>query len=196
MDENIAALLKVLDPGDNLTGGGTASAVAGAMAAALVAMVARLSVGRKGMEKDAYYRSIDSEATALSTELFAGGRRDSEAFDAVRASCKLRSETEAQKRVRQAAIQRAIVRAAQVPLTNSEGCKRVLDLCMRLKGRSNPNVGSDLECARHLARAGVLGCLANVETNLSSIQDRELATELASKTRTLRNHVQMNENHE
>ena len=52
MNDNTAAFLKVLDPNDNSTGGGTASAVAGAMAAALVAMVARLSIGKKNMAAD------------------------------------------------------------------------------------------------------------------------------------------------
>jgi len=48
MDANLAAFSKVLDPEDTTTGGGTASAIAGAMAGALVAMVARLPSGRDG----------------------------------------------------------------------------------------------------------------------------------------------------
>lgn len=195
MEENIVAFLKVLDPTDNFTGGGTASAVAGAMAAALVAMVARLSIGRKGMERDAYYGDIDSEAKALSMELFIGGRQDSQAFEAVRASYKLPEETDKQKAVRQAATQRVIVRAARVPLANAEACKRVLDLCIRMNGRSNPDAASDLECARHLARAGLLGCLANVEINLPSIKDEKQVTTLAECARALRKYVQANNGH-
>ena len=65
MDENVAAFLKVLDPEDNSTGGGTASAVAGAMAGALVGMVARLSVGRKGMETEWFYTDITEAAETL-----------------------------------------------------------------------------------------------------------------------------------
>ena len=190
-DESILAFLKVLDPADNSTGGGTASAVAGAMAAALVAMVARLSIGRKGAEKDAYYGDIEGEAKALSMELFVGGGQDSQAFEAVRASRKLPGETDEQKVVRQTAIQRAMVRATQVPLANAEACKRVLDLCIRLTGHSNPNAASDLKCARHLARAGLAGCLANVEINLPSIADRELATALTERARPLRKYVQL-----
>lgn len=190
--ENIQAFLKVLDPADNATGGGAASAVAGAMGAALVAMVARLSIGRRGMGKGAFYKGIDREARALAMDLFAGGHRDSQAFEAVRASHKLPVETEDQRGVRRAAIQRAIVGATRVPLENGEACKRVLDLCMRLKGRSNPNAASDLECAQHLARAGLVGCLANVEINLPSIGGQESATVLAERGRTLREYVEAN----
>jgi formiminotetrahydrofolate cyclodeaminase len=50
VNENVQAFLKVLDPADRTTGGGTASAIAGAMAGALTTMVAKLSLGKKGME--------------------------------------------------------------------------------------------------------------------------------------------------
>jgi formiminotetrahydrofolate cyclodeaminase len=191
-DRNILAFLKILNPTDNVTGGGTASAVAGAMAAALVAMVARLSTGKKGTKEDSYYSEINTEAKALSMELFAGGYQDSQAFEAVQASYKLPRETNEQKALREKAIERAAIRAAQVPLSNAEACARVLDLCTRLSGHSNPNAASDLECARHLARAGLLGCLANVEVNLPSIKDEKLHTEFADRIRALRKSLKQN----
>ena len=64
-DADLQAFLRVIDPDDNATGGGTASAVAGAMAAGLAGMVARLSVGKDGMEPDPYYHEIDAEAQVL-----------------------------------------------------------------------------------------------------------------------------------
>ncbi len=194
-DKSLLAFLKLLDPTDNSTGGGTASAVAGAMAAALVAMVARLSIGKPGMADDTVYDDVNREAQALSMDLFMGGYRDSQAFQAVQASHKLPRETKEQKRVRQEAIQRAIVRAARVPLANAEACKRLLDLCSQLRGRSNPSVASDLECARHLAQAGLSGCLANLEINLPLIKEEKLGTELAERARGLQKSVQATGNH-
>lgn len=178
MDDTVQAFLRVLDPADNSTGGGTASAMAGAMAAALVAMVARLSRGKVGMEPEAFYGQLAAEAEGVSADLFRGARLDSEAFDAVRTAYRLPKEAEAEKANRRRAIQEAMVQAARVPLSNAEGCRRAFELGSILQGRSNPHAASDLECAIHLARAGILGCLANVRINLPSIQDARLAEEL------------------
>jgi len=194
-DENMSAFLRVLDPTDDLTGGGTASAVAGAMAAGLVAMVARLSIGKKGMEEENYYRSIDNEAQRLSARLFAGGRKDSEAFRAVRAAYGKAAAGAESGSPGEEQIHKAVIQAARVPLKNAEACKRVLDLCARLEGHSNPNAESDLECACHLARAGLLGCLANVEINLGSLEDAERCRRLRERVRALRTYVQQRDDH-
>jgi formiminotetrahydrofolate cyclodeaminase len=186
MNENIEAFLRVLDPVDNSTGGGTASALAGAMAAALVAMVARLSIGKEGLEAEAFYRELGAEAQVLSDELLNGGREDSRAFMAVRAAYRLPKQTDDQKIARRQAIQRAMIQATRVPLANMERCWRVLELGLQLRGRSNPNAASDLECALHLARAGLLGCADNVKINLPGIKDQQVAAELAERARSLK----------
>jgi len=189
-EENISAFLRVLDPTDDVTGGGTASAVAGAMAAGLVAMVARLSIGKKGMEDEIDYRAIDDESQRLSATLFTGGREDSEAFQAVRAAYRQAGGDTESRASRREQIQRAVILAARVPLKNAEACKEVLELCARLEGYSSPNAESDLECACHLARAGLLGCLANVEINLGSLEDDKQCRRLWERVRALRTYAQ------
>jgi len=186
VDENITAFLKVLDPADNSTGGGTASAVAGAMAGALVAMVARLSIGKEGMEPELFYKELGASAEALSRELFSGGREDSQAFEAVRNAFRLPKQSDEEKTVRREAIQAAWVQAARVPLANAERCRQVLELATQLRGRSNPNAASDLECAMYLARAGMLGCVENVEINLPAIKDQKVTAELAERVSAIR----------
>jgi formiminotetrahydrofolate cyclodeaminase len=187
MDENIAAFLKVLDPSDNSTGGGTASAVAGAMAGALVAMVARLSLGKEGMESESFYRELGASAETLSTELFNGGHEDSQAFESVRRAFRLPKDSDEEKSVRREAIQAAWIHAARVPLANAQRCRQVLELGAQLRDRSNPNAASDLACAMYLARAGMFGCLENVEINLPAIKDTQVAAELTERVSALRN---------
>jgi len=186
VNDNVSAFLKVLDPQDTTTGGGTASAVAGAMGGALVAMVARLSIGKHGMEPDRFYEKLAAEAHALSGELFDGGHEDSQAFLAVRNSFRLAKQTDEEKTARRKSIQAAWLNAARVPLTNAERCARVLELGAQLRGRSNPGAASDLECGMLLAHAGVLGGLENVEINVPSITDQNEATRLTERACALR----------
>lgn len=185
MEANLKSFLRVLDPSDNSTGGGTASAIAGAMAAALAAMVARLSIGKPGLEPAPYYQPILDEAESLSRSLFQGAREDSESFDAVRAALQMPKGSEPERGARQAAIAAAMLRATEVPLSNARGCRRAIELSRMLSGRSNPNAASDLECAFFLAQAGLDGCLANVSINLPSIKDADHVRRIKSQAEEL-----------
>jgi len=188
-DTDIAAFLKVLDPADDQTGGGTASAVAGAMAAGLAGMVARLSIGREGLEPEPFYREIDAEAQVLTGSLMNGGAEDADAFGAVMRAFTLPKCTDEEKAIRSAAIQDAMVGATRVPLENGERCARVVGLVAKLRDRSNPNAASDLEVAGALARTALEGCLANVAINLSSIRDEATVSDLEQRATALRESI-------
>ena len=131
-DEDLQAFLKVIDSEDNATGGGTASAVAGAMAAGLVGMVARVSKGKPDLESDEFYDTIDTAAQDLTRALMQGGRDDSAAFGAVMRSFTLPKCTDDEKAARSAAIRAAMVEATRVPLENAQRCIRVLELADRV----------------------------------------------------------------
>jgi formiminotetrahydrofolate cyclodeaminase len=187
MQANIQVFQRVLDPRDNQTGGGAASAIAAAMGASLVAMVARLSIGRKDMPyADGRYQELDTESQALSQALFDGARADSQAFDEVMEAYRLPKAAEPEKDARSSAIQAAMIRATRVPLENAGLALQALDFCRLLQGRSNPNAASDLECAWLLARAGLLGFLSNAHINLASLrQDTEETQNLLSRFQAL-----------
>lgn len=187
MTPSLLAFTRVLDPADNVTGGGAASAIAGSMAAALVGMVARVSIGKKNMpEPDAFYQDLDAQAQALSTTLLEGSNADSAAFDRVMASYRLPKATDEEKAARSAAIQQATIGATETPLQNAENCARALALAAQLVGRSNINAASDLECAIFLATAGLKGALSNAEINIGSIKDESVAAAFAKRVSELR----------
>ena len=181
MDQNMSAFLRVLDATDNSTGGGTASSVAGAMAAGLTAMVARLSMGKKSLAPPEHYERIATEAEKLSRELFDGGFEDAAAFERVSTAYKMPGNTADAKSSRSRAIQTAMVHAAEVPLSNAGRCRRVLELGRDLEESYNTNAASDLECAGYLASAGLKGCAANVRINLAYIKDRKISEKIESK---------------
>ena len=180
-DDALATFRRVLDPDDNSTGGGSASAIAGAMAASLTAMVARLSVRADSPEPEAFYRRIAAEGARLSTELLAGSHEDAAAFDAVVAAYRLPKGTDAEKAARSAAVQAAFITATRVPLANARRCAETLDLVTELEGRSNERAKSDLVCAWRLGEAGLSGCLANVDINLSSVRDDAVRGAIAAE---------------
>jgi formiminotetrahydrofolate cyclodeaminase len=186
VEQTLNTILRILDPADNSTGGGSASAVAGAMAAALAAMVGRLTIGKPGMESEDYYRPIIAEAEELSLRLLQGARLDSESFDAVMAAYRMPKISEPERTARQRAVSEAILQATNIPLANAEDCRRVFELCNQLWDRSNPKARSDLECAFHLARAGLSGCLDNVAINLPNIKDESQIQRIQSRAEHLR----------
>ena len=187
MTPSLLAFHRILDPTDNVTGGGAASAVAGSMAAALVGMVARVSVGKKNMpEPDAFYQAIDAEAQTLSLTLLEGSNADSAAFDRVMDAYRLPKATDEEKAARTAAIQQATIGATETPLQNAANCARALELAAQLEGRSNPNAASDLECALFLATAGLKGALSNAEINIGSIKDEGVVTAFTKRVSALR----------
>jgi formiminotetrahydrofolate cyclodeaminase len=79
-----------------------------------------------------------------------------------------------------------MIHATRVPLSNAERCAAVLALARQLEGRSNPRALSDLQSAGHLARAGLLGCLANVAINLPGVKDVTAAAEMEARAAALR----------
>ena len=185
MDSNIAAFLKVMDVSDNSTGGGSASAIAGAMAAGLAGMVARLSMGKKDLAPTEHYETIATRAETLCKALFEGGRKDSDAFAAVSDAFSMPRGTDAEKAARSAAIKKGMTLCAEMPLQNADRCREVLELCGQLVKNYNTNASSDLECARHLATAGIKGCAANVRVNLPYLKDEDLVRTLEARIDTI-----------
>jgi formiminotetrahydrofolate cyclodeaminase len=185
MDEYQVTMRKLLDPADNTTGGGSAAALAGAMAAALVAMVCRLSADRASAEDMPDHAALAKTAESLSRDLLLGATQDGQAFESVRQALRLSRATEREQEARRAAIGQAWQHATEVPLANAERCRQVLAGGTRLRGRSNPQTASDLSCALLLARAGLLGCLANVAINLPHVKDAACAADLSARARML-----------
>lgn len=185
-DAEIEAFLKVIDPEDNATGGGTASAVAGAMAAGLAGMVARVSKGKPDLESEQFYDEIDQTSRRLARLLLQGSHEDSEAFGHVMSAYRLPKSTDDEKSTRSAAIQQGLEGATTVPLENGERCVEVLFLVSRLTPRHNTNATSDLDVGRRLAIAALEGCIDNVQINMESLKNEVVRDSFAERLNTLR----------
>jgi methenyltetrahydrofolate cyclohydrolase len=153
-------------------GGGSVAALAGALGAALAAMVAGLTVGRERYAvHDAEMRSLLAQADALRRELLALMDADTAAYTAVMAAYKLPKETETQRAERAATIQVALRGAAETPLDAAAACTDVLRLAARAAAHGNRNAASDAAVSALVSYAGLRGAARNVLVNLKSIDD-------------------------
>jgi len=170
------AFVERLAAGTATPGGGAASAYAGAMAAALVGMVARLTLGKKKYaEVEAQMQSVMETADKLRADLTAAVRDDSAAFDAVVDAFKLPKETGEQQAARAEAIEAAYVHAAEVPLRVARAAVAILGLAAIAVEKGNLNAISDGGSAACLAQATLSGAALNVRANAQAVKDREAA---------------------
>lgn len=167
-------------------GGGSAAALAGAQAAALVAMVCGLTVGReKYQEVDAELRAVRETALRLKEELHATIRRDAGAYGAFMAAMKLPKATPEEKAARKAAMGRAAVVAAEVPLRTMECALEVLRLAGVVARKGNPNASSDGAVGALMARAALRAADLNVRINLPTLPDDATRAEFVRRADAL-----------
>lgn len=167
---------------DPVPGGGSVSALNGALAASLAAMVANLTVGRKKyVEVNDIMEELAARFEKLSGELLADVDRDSEAYDRVFSAFKLPKETEEEKAARSEAIQRETKYAAQVPMEVARAVHAVLPMIETVARKGNSNAVTDACVSMMCARTAILGALLNVRINLTSIKDESFVKEMAEE---------------
>lgn len=156
-------------------GGGSASAAAGASGAALLGMVARLTLGKEKY-KDAWEEMEDvaNDVDEIRKRLLELVDEDTRSYEAIVAARKQPKETPEQKAVRQKAIDAATILATTVPMQTASFSAVALSLAPAVAERGNPNAASDVFVAALLLQAAVEGALANVRINLPGIGDEEL----------------------
>lgn len=182
-DLTLTQFLDRLASSDPTPGGGTVSAIAGAAAAGLLAMVARLSTGKAGDEA-ALGRTLalgDAERAAL---LDLAGR-DAGAFEAVMQAMRLPKGTDDEKERRRSAIQKALRGASDVPLEVASRGVALLEASADLARTGSLSAVSDVGVAALLAHAAVQGALLNVRINLRSIKDQSYNVQAAERVRAL-----------
>jgi formiminotetrahydrofolate cyclodeaminase len=181
---SVSAFLGHLASGEPTPGGGSASALGGALAASLVSMVCNLTLGRERYaEHAAVVETIRAEAVELRARLERGIDEDAAVYDGVMATYRLPRGTDAEKAARTAAIQEAAYQAALVPLALAEASARVIELAEQALGKTNQNAASDLAVAAMLASAAMDGAAANVDVNLSTLKDEQRRTALTARLR-------------
>ena len=177
---------KILDSKDATVGGGSASALAAAMAAGMGGMVARLSAGKNLGLPDEDYTEFANLLDSLSKELVEGASLDAAAFSQISSAFKLPKATEEEKSLRSKAIEEAGIAAASAPLQNAKLAGNVIAIFDKFLGKHNPNAESDLMIGRHFLNVALYGFAVNIEANLSLIKTMSKKEAFESEAAELR----------
>ena len=173
-DTILGAYLDALAAEEPVPGGGGAAALAGALAAALLSMVARFTLGRdRYRESWPQIEPLLTESERLRQELLQAADDDARAYGAVAAAQRLPRDTAEQRRARRAALQAALRAATTVPLETAKMARRALDLAPTAARYGNPYLISDAGVAAALAEATVQSAALNVRVNLAAIRDAD-----------------------
>jgi glutamate formiminotransferase/formiminotetrahydrofolate cyclodeaminase len=179
---------------DPTPGGGSAAAYTGANAAALVAMVARLTSSKKKYaDVHPIMWQILERAEALRQELNNAVKEDADAFDQLMLAMKMAKETDEQIASRKVAMTAATLHAAEVPLKVAGLSVEVLGLAAEVTGQGVLNAISDGGCAAAHAQAALVSAGLNVRINLldmlgkQGLPDNPEARRMLDKLKTLEN---------
>lgn len=167
-------------------GGGSISALAGSLAAALTEMVAGLTIGKKK------YAEVEEEMKAaiepmhvICEHLLDDIKRDSESFDLYMQALTLPKETEEEKAARQEAMQNGLKAAVAVPLSVAKRAYEIMPYAEVMVTKGNKTAVTDALVATMMARTAVLGALFNVKINLESIKDEAFVAETTKEVEVL-----------
>lgn len=173
-DQRFFDLLRLFRSPHPTPGGGSASALSGAVGASLLAMVAALPKPRTATA-DETTRLTESGArcASISDRLAHLMDRDSEAYELVVAAFRLPKSSEQEKSARTARIQDALRVATEVPLEVMRTCAEAIQLAAAVARLGNRNASSDVRVGLELLAAGLRGARLNVQINLESITDAD-----------------------
>src|SRR5213080_3074393 len=178
--------LDELAGGAPVPGGGSAAALAGALAAALVAMVARLTSGRKAYAAvQERVAALLAEADALRAQLRRLVDDDAAAYARVSEAYRIPKGDPTRKR----AVDQALVGAAQTPLQIARGAVRLMALAREIGALGHQHARSASKVAAALARAALAGAVENVRVNVAALSEPGLGKALLDDAEALERDV-------
>lgn len=155
-------------------GGGSVSALCGALAASLSGMVGNLTIGRKGHEEheEAMQKAV-AELGEIRERLLKAIDEDSTSFNEFMQALKMPKVTDEEKALRKVAMQAGLKKASSVPLAVARESVKIFSYAQLMLESGNPNALTDAMVSTLAARTATLGALLNVRINLGSIKDTE-----------------------
>jgi formiminotetrahydrofolate cyclodeaminase len=165
-------------------GGGSASAMAGALGCALLTMVARIGARKAELADAERLQWLAEEADRLRAALVEQERTDAGAYERMVATVRAARATAGDPGAARAA-EAARVDATEVPLVTAELAAEGLALAAELAGVGLVRTASDQLVAAHLLRAGLEGGVSTVAFNLRGLASGTLRDQLVARVGSL-----------
>ena len=183
---NVTEFARVLASDAPAPGGGSAAALAGALGAALTAMVCELTVGKKQFaEVREDVLAVQAKASELQNRFLDVMDRDTDAFLVVSNAFGMPKATDEEKAARSAAIQKGLEGCTATPFEMMQLAAETIELTESLLGRFNTASASDLGVGALTLRTAVQGAWLNVLINIGSLKNKELAEDYRAKGQAL-----------
>ena len=187
MEMTVNNFLSILASDAPAPGGGSVAALNGAIGAALISMVCRLSIGLKELDQyESELLSVLEKAEQIGTKLSTLVDSDTVAFNQVMDAFKMPKTTGNEKTTRKAAIQDAFRTATEVPLDVAHHCCTLLEMAVSLSRKSNSNTASDLRVSAQCSYSGLMGALMNVNINIPSVKDEVYTSKIITEVKDMR----------
>lgn len=196
-DLSLTAFLDEIDSNSPAPGGGSASALAGALAASLAKMVGALTIGKKKYETLAEeckleFVSVLQMMGEIKEDLHRAIDRDTEAFNQVMDAYKLPKSTEEEKAFRHQQIQKATLLAIASPEMIATAAQKGLKTMEIILKVGNRNTLSDMGVAVLLFSSALEGAILNIKINLPGLDDRSLAEAYTLKNESMLKEMEIN----
>ncbi|HEX4202856.1 MAG TPA: cyclodeaminase/cyclohydrolase family protein [Ktedonobacteraceae bacterium] len=185
IEEPLQTYLDDLASSNPTPGGGSTAALSGAMGAALVCMVARLTLGKpKYAEVEVEVQAVLEQAEQLRQRFQQLIQADIAAYGNLSACFKMPRASAEEKAARTQALQQRLHEAALVPLEMAERAVTLAQFCQRIAEIGNVNVLSDIATAATLAVGSANGAAWMVRTNVHALKDQALVATLEQRLDT------------
>ena len=185
-EQKIDIFLEALSSKQPAPGGGGASSLGGALAAALGLMVGNLTVGKKkyaDVENDV--QEWMRQLQGLLEEMTCLADRDAEVFAPLAAAYSLPSGTEEEKAYKEAVMEKNLLAASLVPMEIMEKAVKILEILSELEEKGSVMAVSDVGVAVQFARTALTGGVMNIYINTKSMKNSQKAEELNQKAEQL-----------
>jgi len=181
-EKSVNEYLEVAASKSPTPGGGSVSAVVATNAAAMVSMVANLTLGKKGYDEVQGLAQQTADAcAAIIAKLKDLTAKDMESFEIFMKAWRMPGDTPEQKKDKDEAMEKAAQNASQVPLDICKQCLEILKLAAKLAPVGNKGAISDVGVGAYVAEAAMKACMLSVDINLPSIKTESFKSMLVSE---------------